>query len=65
MDDVTFVFGLKQWMMLALCFVAAYRVKFFLQVGPSTFEAKLQPHLLWTLEQVGTFLCDVSLSLSS
>jgi hypothetical protein len=29
-----------------------HNLNMFLQVGPTTFEAKLQPHLLWSLDQV-------------
>lgn len=33
---------------------------FVFQVGPITFETKFQPHLVWTLEQVGCIFSVIS-----
>jgi thiosulfate/3-mercaptopyruvate sulfurtransferase len=52
--NLTFAFYFK----LMCCFL---HVHFFVfQVGPITFETKFQPHLVWTLEQVGFIFCVIS-----
>lgn len=50
-----FVFSDVVHLML-YCFNVSLRT-FNVQVGPTTFQTKFQPHLVWTLDQVGFLDC--------